>query len=90
MWIHIFQGFTSEQMQLVDNNTQLVNQRDKEIAHIVRSIQDLNEIFKDLSQMVVDQVNHDLLWLTLPVLRINFIVIIQCGTLVNEFYFLVS
>ncbi|XP_045192764.1 syntaxin-16-like [Mercenaria mercenaria] len=55
MYASYDRGFSSEQMQLVENNTEVVNQRDKEIAHIVRSIQDLNEIFKDLSQMVVDQ-----------------------------------
>lgn len=48
-------GFTSAQMQLVDDNTVIVQQREKEISHIVRSIQDLNEIFKDLSTMIVDQ-----------------------------------
>ena len=44
-------------MQLVEDNTVLVQQREKEISHIVRSITDLNEIFKDLSTMIVDQVN---------------------------------
>ncbi|XP_052818635.1 syntaxin-16-like [Mya arenaria] len=48
-------GFSEEQAQLVEDNTASIQQRDKEIAHIVRSIQDLNDIFKDLSQMVVDQ-----------------------------------
>lgn len=43
-------------MQLVDDNTQIVEHREKEINQIVRSIQDLNEIFKDLATMVVDQV----------------------------------
>ncbi|XP_060579667.1 syntaxin-16-like, partial [Ruditapes philippinarum] len=38
MYASYDRGFSSEQMQLVDNNTQVVNQRDKEIAHIVRSI----------------------------------------------------
>ncbi|KAH3770010.1 syntaxin-16-like [Dreissena polymorpha] len=48
-------GFSQEQVSLVADNTTAVQQRDKEIANIVRSIQDLNDIFKDLSQMVVDQ-----------------------------------
>ena len=34
----------------------MVEQRDKEIVQIVRSIQDLNEIFKDLATLIVDQV----------------------------------
>lgn len=48
-------GFTTGQMQLVEDNTLMVQHREKEISHIVRSIQDLNEIFKDLSTMIVDQ-----------------------------------
>ncbi len=51
-----FQGFTSSQLQMVEDNTVYVEQREKEINQIVRSIQDLNEIFKDLATMVVDQV----------------------------------
>lgn len=42
-------------MQIVEDNTTSVRQREKEITQIVKSIQDLNEIFRDLSQMVVDQ-----------------------------------
>jgi len=34
----------------------MVEQREKEVLQIVRSIQDLNEIFKDLASLVVDQV----------------------------------
>lgn len=55
MYANYEKGFSSEQMHLVEDNTVAVQHRDKEIAHIVRSIQDLNEIFKDLSQMIVDQ-----------------------------------
>jgi len=52
----MLQGFSEEQLMLVENNSSSIQQRDKEIAHIVRSINDLNEIFKDLAHMVVDQV----------------------------------
>ncbi|GFO02734.1 syntaxin-16 [Plakobranchus ocellatus] len=48
-------GFTSAQMQLVEDNTSFVQHREKEVASIVRSITDLNDIFKDLSSMIVDQ-----------------------------------
>ncbi|XP_050398026.2 syntaxin-16 [Patella vulgata] len=48
-------GFSSKQMQLVEENTVQVQHREKEILQITRSIQDLNEIFKDLSTMIVDQ-----------------------------------
>ncbi|XP_033754526.1 syntaxin-16-like [Pecten maximus] len=48
-------GFTTTQLQMVDNNSVVVKQREKEITQVVRSIQDLNEIFRDLSHMVVEQ-----------------------------------
>ncbi|VDH92204.1 syntaxin-16-like [Mytilus californianus] len=48
-------GFTSSQLHMVEDNTVHVKQREKEIAQIVQSITDLNEIFKDLATMVVDQ-----------------------------------
>ena len=53
---YLFQGFTDVQLQLVEDNTSLVEHREKEITQIVRSINDLNEIFKDLATMIVDQV----------------------------------
>jgi syntaxin 16 len=34
----------------------MIDEREKEILNIVKSIQDLNEIFKDLALMIVDQV----------------------------------
>jgi hypothetical protein len=52
-----FQGFTDVQLHLVEDNSQVVQQRDKEITQIVRSIQDLNEIFRDLGSMIVEQVS---------------------------------
>ncbi|BFZ12638.1 hypothetical protein BsWGS_15677 [Bradybaena similaris] len=48
-------GFTTVQMQIVEDNTELVQHREKEVASIVRSITDLNEIFKDMASMIVDQ-----------------------------------
>ena len=41
---------------MTEDNTQMVLEREQEIHQIVRSIHDLNEIFKDLASMVVDQV----------------------------------
>ena len=37
----------------------MISQREKEIQNIVRSIYDLNEIFKDLAVMIIDQVRRD-------------------------------
>ncbi len=51
-----FQGFTTAQLQQVEEDTMMISQREKEIQHIVKSIFDLNEIFKDLSVMIIDQV----------------------------------
>lgn len=46
------------QLQEVEDNSQFVEQREREIHLIVRSIQDLNEVFKDLATMIVDQVRN--------------------------------
>ena len=48
-------GFTTAQLQMVEENDKFVRQREEEISHVVRSIGDLNMIFKDLSVMVIDQ-----------------------------------
>jgi len=51
------QDFASSQLQtFVADNSIMVEQREKEILQIVSSIKDLNEIFKDLATLVVDQV----------------------------------
>lgn len=49
---------TTQQQQLLlleEDNTRMVLQREQEVNSIVKSIVDLNEIFKDLSRMVSDQ-----------------------------------
>ncbi|XP_068083176.1 syntaxin-16 [Anabrus simplex] len=51
-------GSTMTQQQLLlleEENTKMVAQRDQEVRQIVRSIVDLNHIFKDLAHMVADQ-----------------------------------
>ncbi|XP_062853651.1 syntaxin-16 [Trichomycterus rosablanca] len=48
-------GFTEDQLALVDRNTVMVEEREREIRQIVQSISDLNEIFQDLAGMVVEQ-----------------------------------
>lgn len=50
--------FVNSQQQLLmleEENTRFAQEREKEVNAIVKSIVDLNEIFKDLSQMVSDQ-----------------------------------
>lgn len=44
-----------DQLKVNRVNKQLLNEREKEINHVVKSIQDLNEVFKDLATMIVDQ-----------------------------------
>uniref|UniRef100_A0A5K3EP71 t-SNARE coiled-coil homology domain-containing protein n=1 Tax=Mesocestoides corti TaxID=53468 RepID=A0A5K3EP71_MESCO len=47
---------TGDQTQmLLAENTKAVEQREQEITQIVRSIHELNEIFRDVAQLVVDQ-----------------------------------
>uniref|UniRef100_A0A670I0U0 Syntaxin-16 n=1 Tax=Podarcis muralis TaxID=64176 RepID=A0A670I0U0_PODMU len=48
-------GFTDDQLVLVEQNTVLVEEREREIRQIVQSISDLNEIFRDLGSMIVEQ-----------------------------------
>lgn len=55
-FILLFQGFTDDQLMLVEQNTVMVEEREREIRQIVQSISDLNEIFRDLAGMVVEQV----------------------------------
>lgn len=53
----MFKNYDNEfvQFQIVQENRQMIDEREKEILNIVKSIQDLNEIFKDLALMIVDQ-----------------------------------
>lgn len=51
------QGFTTDQMRLAEENTAIIEQREKEIQSIVQSISELNEIFRDLATMIVEQVS---------------------------------
>lgn len=51
------QGFTDDQLVLVERNTLMVEEREREIRQVVQSISDLNEIFRDLGAMIVEQVH---------------------------------
>lgn len=41
----------------MDRNAVMVEEREREILQILQSISDLNEIFRDLASMVVEQVS---------------------------------
>ncbi|KAJ3263437.1 hypothetical protein HDU77_010647 [Chytriomyces hyalinus] len=47
--------FTDAQMATVQNNERAISEREKEINEIVKSINGLAEIFKELQTMVIDQ-----------------------------------
>ena len=48
-------GFSGNQVAIVQQNTVNIEQREEEIRSVVQSITELSEIFKDLSQIVVEQ-----------------------------------
>ena len=50
------QGFTSQQMSMVEQSTVMIEEREKEIRSIVQSISEINEMYRDLATMIVDQV----------------------------------
>ena len=43
-------------MPLVENSVAMIEEREKEITAIVQSISEINEMYRDLATMVVDQV----------------------------------
>ncbi len=47
--------WTKQDQLMVEDNSKFIQQREKEITNIVKSISDLNVIFKDLAQMVTEQ-----------------------------------
>ena len=49
-------GFTRGQLLQLEDNTVEIEQREKEILSIVQSISDINEMYKDLATMIVEQV----------------------------------
>lgn len=50
-------GFSKDQLQYVEDNSAAIEEREREIITIVQSISELNEIFKDLANLIVDQVS---------------------------------
>ena len=45
-------------MSQLEDNTELIEQREREIQSVVRSISEINEMYKDLATMVVEQVRN--------------------------------
>lgn len=49
-------GFSTGQLAQLEDNTLSLEQREREIESILRSISDINEMYKDLATMIVEQV----------------------------------
>lgn len=53
-------SMTQQQLLLLEeDNLRLAEKREEEVKQIVKSIVDLNQIYKDLAQMVTHQVKSD-------------------------------
>lgn len=57
MLYQLLLGFTNNQLAQLEDNTELIEQREKEIQSIVQSISMINDMYKDLATMVVEQVS---------------------------------
>ena len=56
----VTQGFTETQQAMVESTTVIIEEREKEIQTIVQSIAEINEMYRDLATLIVDQVyRHD-------------------------------
>lgn len=57
---HIDKQFATQTQLLLleEENTRLAEHRETEVREMVRSIWDLNHVFKDLAHMVADQVRN--------------------------------
>jgi len=48
-------GFTEAQLEAVTSNRTFIDEREREVVELVKSIEDLAALFKDLSYLVVEQ-----------------------------------
>jgi syntaxin 16 len=48
-------GFTDHQLSMVESTTVIIEEREKEIKSIVQSISEINEMYRDLATLIVDQ-----------------------------------
>ena len=68
-------------MSMVENSVAMI-EREKEITAIVQSISEINEMYRDLATMVVDQVRLCLLQYTLAWTILN-ICATSCNTILG-------
>ena len=50
----------TQQLLMLEDDTKVIEEREKEIQHVVQSIVELNTIFKDLAVMVSEQVRQNM------------------------------
>ncbi|KAL7634018.1 UNVERIFIED_CONTAM: hypothetical protein RMT77_015979 [Armadillidium vulgare] len=48
-------GWTQEQLLFLEDNTLLIEERDKSVQNILRSTLDLNQLFRDIAHLVTEQ-----------------------------------
>lgn len=66
-----FRAWTQEQLMFLADNTQAVQDRDRTVQHILQSTIQLNQLFRDVAQLVTDQVTD---FFFLPLFLLNAIV----------------
>lgn len=47
---------SEDQLQLTTQNVEFLEKRDKEIREVLKSIEDVNEIFRDVAALISNQV----------------------------------
>lgn len=52
----VLQLTSEDQLQLTSQNVEFLEKRDKEIREVLRSIEDVNEIFRDVAALISNQV----------------------------------
>ena len=62
-------------MSLVENSVAMIEEREKEITAIVQSISEINEMYRDLATMVVDQVGWQYLAVVLVTVSRRYLLI---------------
>lgn len=56
---------------MTTQNVEFLEKRDKEIREVLKSIEDVNEIFRDVAALISNQVSRDLLGLTVIINEIS-------------------
>ena len=52
----LIQLTSEDQLQLTSQNVEFLEKRDREIHEVLKSIEDVNEIFRDVASLIANQV----------------------------------